>query len=140
MTLIFTHDINGNIPTHLNSATAINPLDLIDDRYHNLKVIYDDMIDGDIGAKALMEYILFKLNDTSPLVFKVSKYILETDDDVVLVNSMLLSDNDISFLSSFSDRSIIVDSTNDYDIVGNITTGDVTIINKIDLGNLLNSI
>ena len=99
--LLKTED--GKMPKYIKelSSKRINPLKLLDDKAHNLKKLYKDAFKHKItDAKDILEEVLLEQNSTSPLIFKLIEELNKIKSPVVMINSALLSPNDLSFLGS----------------------------------------
>ncbi len=75
---------------------GIDPLDFIDPESHLLSEIYKDAFTNDT-ANELLAYLIKRRK--KPLVFDLVESIIGESEKLVLVNSTLLSDEDVSFLA-----------------------------------------
>ncbi len=74
---------------------GIDPLDYIDPESHMLSEIYKEAF-TDVTANRLLAYLIKRR--TSPLVFDIFESIIDEPERLVLVNSTLLSEEDVDFL------------------------------------------
>ena len=85
------HDV-----AELLGLKGIDPLSYIDPESHMLSEIYKDVFTNET-ANELLAYLIKRRR--KPLVFDLTESILGESEKLVLVNSTLLSDEDVSFLS-----------------------------------------
>ena len=76
---------------------GIDPLNFIEPESHMLSTIYRDVFTNET-ANGLMGYLIHKHN--GPIVYDVFAKIQEDTERLVLVNTTLLTDEDIRFLTS----------------------------------------
>jgi len=94
----------GNIPSIIlnnsNIHQYLNPKDFLNDTYHNIDKIYEDMFEDEQLA-SLMVDIVNEQNLTKPLVFSISEAINTSPQyDITFIDSTLLTTNDVDFLKS----------------------------------------
>lgn len=79
---------------------SVEPLDLIDPESHLLTEVYKDIFTDDV-ANQLMAYLIARQPDM--LIWDIIKKIMDSDTEVVLVNSTLLTDEDETFIINLFD-------------------------------------
>jgi len=96
-------DIPSVILNNSNIHQYINPKDFLNNTYHNIDKIYEDMFEDEQLA-SLMVDIVNEQNFTKPLVFSITEAINTSPKyDITFIDSILLTSNDIDFLKSIYD-------------------------------------
>jgi hypothetical protein len=101
--------------------------DYIDlDDYHNLDKIIEDYLEGYEKATELVYYLLYE--EDGAAFFKLVNELLEWVDEGyqnVLLDTTLLTDNDINFLKAIFDNVYLVESTDDRLILASFKDDDI---------------
>jgi len=106
---------------------AFSITDYIDlDDYHNLDKIIEDYLNGDEKATDLIYYLLYEEDGVA--FFKMINEILEWVEEGhtnVLLDTTLLTDNDINFLKTLFDNMYLIDKTKDKFILASFKEDDI---------------
>ena len=106
---------------------AFSVTDYIDlDEYHNLDKIIEDYLNGDEKATDLIYYLLYEEDGIA--FFKMVNEILEWIEDGytdVLLDTTLLTDNDINFLKTIFDNMYLISKTEDKFILASFKEDDI---------------